>query len=409
MGNTLVVGIMTQGKRIKIPNRDGYIKIESEEQDILDSQPVQRLRRIRQLGMTNMVYPGATHTRFEHSIGVMDLAGRLADSIGLSDAECRKYRIAGLLHDTGHSPFSHTLERLDGNKTPDHEEISCQKVDKLKGKFPEGVSARGVKQAIRGNDQYNIVAGAVDADRLDYLERDAQNVGLNQGDIDHASILQFAKHGEIQGGESAVVFDEKAIPALNSFFTSRISMLNSAYRHPVANAYERMIEEASYELARDSVYDLEEEDLREMDDYQLHAVLTDHEGRAGELYDRIENRNHYALIADLNCDNVDKSVLTDAIKNKDKRQVEENLNEYISDKNDVLIQFPSIPKSVEERERVYVNVNNDLREFKNISYFRKAVYDEEWRAAQINVYLKNSREEEQITPDIIKRAMEIPA
>ena len=88
----------------------GFISYSREEARLIDSSPLQRLRGVKQLALTSLVYPGATHTRFEHSLGVMHVAGRAAEQVGLSGPERRLVRLAALLHDIGHLPLSHAGE-----------------------------------------------------------------------------------------------------------------------------------------------------------------------------------------------------------------------------------------------------------------------------------------------------------
>ena len=92
----------------------GSISIDPLEWQIIRSRPVQRLKGIKQLGLVEAVYPGANHTRFEHSLGTMHMAGRMAEHLGLSSEEVRKVRLAGLLHDLGHSALSHAVEGVLG-------------------------------------------------------------------------------------------------------------------------------------------------------------------------------------------------------------------------------------------------------------------------------------------------------
>ena len=156
----------------------GYIKLNDDEKKLLDSPQVQRLRRIRQLGLSSQVYPGATHTRFQHSLGVMSLAGRFADSLNLDEDKKQEIRTAGLLHDTGHGPFSHASENVAEKRDIDHEDISCNVVDQLSGKINSDTDR--VKKIIKGELEIGqTVAGDIDADRIDYLMRDAHNSGLN--------------------------------------------------------------------------------------------------------------------------------------------------------------------------------------------------------------------------------------
>jgi HD superfamily phosphohydrolases len=402
---------MSDESRMKIPCRSRYVEIDSREAKILDSEPVQRLRRIRQLAMTHLVYPGATHTRFEHSIGVMDLAGRLAESLGLNDEEYDKYRLAGLLHDTGHSPFSHALEEISGDNSLDHEERSCRKVDDLADKLPEGVTAEGVKEAIRGNDTHNIIAGAVDADRLDYLERDAQNVGLNQGDIDHASLIQFAEEADPLGDGDTLVFDQKAVPALNSFFTARISMFNSVYRHPAVTRFERILLEAASELVENEECDVTRETIHEMDEHTLGTALRSSQGRAGELYQKLIGReeNPYPSVTSLNLDknDIDRSRVRETIPDVSKGAVEQQLQEVLGGSSDVLVHLPTLPKPVKEKDDVYVSGDDDIVTFQSVSNFREAVLDEEWRATRVSVYMKKPEKNEQISSTDIREAIDL--
>jgi HD superfamily phosphohydrolase len=115
----------------------GAIQIDELERHLISSRPVQRLKGIKQLGLVETVYPGASHSRFEHSIGTMYMAGRMAEHLGLSGEEVRKVRLAGLLHDLGHSALSHAVEgvlsrnpdiqpKLEGRRVSRHEEFTRQ-------------------------------------------------------------------------------------------------------------------------------------------------------------------------------------------------------------------------------------------------------------------------------------------
>ena len=102
---------MSSGLEIRDPIH-GFIYREPHEQEIVDSSTFQRLRRLRQLALANLVYPGANHTRFDHSLGAFHVAGRLAQRFGLDATETRLIRLAALLHDIGHAPFSHVSEPI---------------------------------------------------------------------------------------------------------------------------------------------------------------------------------------------------------------------------------------------------------------------------------------------------------
>ena len=149
----------------------GNIPVSDSEKRLIDTEVVQRLRRVRQVSLSSLVFPGATHTRFSHSLGVMHLAGELADSLGISDSAYRTVRIAGLLHDIGHGPFSHASGDVAESFGRTHEERSCELIrDELADIIPEEVEIGRIEEYIHGDATVNIVAGEIDADRMDYLD-----------------------------------------------------------------------------------------------------------------------------------------------------------------------------------------------------------------------------------------------
>jgi HD superfamily phosphohydrolase len=177
----------------------GYVYITEAEKEIIDSYPVQRLRRLRQLAGAEYVYPGANHTRFEHSIGVMYLAGKVAENPNISqiisEEEAEAVRIAGLLHDVGHGPFSHVFEHLltkKLNKT--HEDITAWiiKYSELKdllgglGYKAEDIAELAVGSlAVRGKAFLNqIIRSSIDVDKLDFVVRDTYHTGAEYGFVD---------------------------------------------------------------------------------------------------------------------------------------------------------------------------------------------------------------------------------
>ena len=151
----------------------GDLHLNDFELEILDTVEMQRLRRIKQLGFTNLIYPGANHTRFEHSIGTLFLADKLAKRLGFDSEIQQLLRICGLLHDIGHAPFSHVTERALKHK---HETVTKQIIknssitDKLSQKFDPKL----VMNIVDGKTSYGkIISGDLDVDRMDYLKRDS--------------------------------------------------------------------------------------------------------------------------------------------------------------------------------------------------------------------------------------------
>ncbi|MEM2947780.1 MAG: HD domain-containing protein, partial [Candidatus Bathyarchaeia archaeon] len=229
----------------------GYVYITEKEKEIIDSYPVQRLRRLRQLAGSEYVYPGANHTRFEHSIGVMYLAGKVTENPNISQLisqeEAEAVRIAGLLHDVGHGPFSHIFEHLltkKLNKT--HEDITAWiiKNGELKDALANcGYKAEDIAElavgtlSIRGKAFLNqIIRSSIDVDKLDFVVRDTYHTGAEYGFVD---VFRLIHTFDVLDGNLAV--DMGALSTLESFIIARIESFKSIYFHRVGRAAQIML------------------------------------------------------------------------------------------------------------------------------------------------------------------------
>ena len=263
----------------------GYVYITEGEKEITDSFPVQRLRRLRQLAGAEYVYPGANHTRFEHSIGVMYLAGRVVENPNvsqcMSEDEAEMVRIAALLHDVGHGPFSHIFEHLlDKELGKTHEDMTLWVIEngELKdilnrigynhkeiGKLAIGTLHKPKKAFL---DQ--IVSSAVDVDKLDFIVRDTFHTGAEYGYID---IFRLIHALDVLNENLAV--DLGALSALEYFIIARIESFKSIYFHRVGRAAQIMLamamEKADEELGL-TRFKTPEEYLA-MDDYTVWTML----------------------------------------------------------------------------------------------------------------------------------------
>jgi HD superfamily phosphohydrolase len=177
------------------------IRIDAAALRLVDSAPFQRLRYVRQLGLAHLVYPGATHTRFEHALGTHHLAritlqmlGERGALDGIDPAECALVRAAALLHDIGHYPFSHALEEIGA---PHHEEVARPLVtggelgELLRRSLGEAAPER-IMELIRGKSEsplQGLISGSIDLDKIDYLKRDAFMCGVPYGEIDVDRLL----------------------------------------------------------------------------------------------------------------------------------------------------------------------------------------------------------------------------
>ncbi|MGH7466521.1 MAG: HD domain-containing protein [Longimicrobiales bacterium] len=273
---------------------------------IVDSAVFQRLRYIRQLGLAHLVYPGATHTRFDHAIGVYHLAQRTVGALHqrgdlrrVPEAEARLIPLAALLHDIGHYPFSHALEELDEGSIPGHHET-------LVGHFlaDPGVTqalldvaadaAPRIEQLIRGASDcvlQGLVSGSLDLDKIEYLKRDARFCGVPYGDVDvdrllHSLLVVEDPHK----GKLEVGVHEKGMAALESLLFAKYQMFRNVYWHHAVRAatvmYKRIVLDALEQQLIQS-----DELIGQTDEGLLHLLAArDHDRSSGRAADKHDER-----------------------------------------------------------------------------------------------------------------------
>lgn len=209
--------------------------------DLIQDRRFQRLRRIQQLGLSNLVYPSAVHTRFQHTLGAVHLMGLALDvlrskGIDISDAEKQAATIAILLHDIGHGPFSHALEHV---LVPmHHEQLSLLLMEQLNreygGKLEMAMAI--FKDTYPKHYLHQLVSGQLDVDRLDYLNRDSFFTGVAEGVIGYDRILKML---HVKDGQLAV--EAKGIYSIEKFIISRRLMYWQVYLHKTVVAAEQML------------------------------------------------------------------------------------------------------------------------------------------------------------------------
>ena len=263
----------------------GYVYVTEAEKQLIDSYPVQRLHRLRQLAGSEYVYTGANHTRFEHCIGVMHLAGKVTENQNisqyLSEDEIQIVRMASLLHDVGHGPFSHVFEHLLVkflNKT--HEDMTKWIIQKSElkdiikglGYDPNDVGKLAVGELGRKGKAFldQIIQSSVDVDKLDFVVRDTYHTGAEYGYVDIFRLIHML---DILGENIAV--DVGALSALESFVLARLESFRSIYFHRVGRAAQIMLASAMEE-AKDELglvnFDTPEDYLA-LDDYTVWTML----------------------------------------------------------------------------------------------------------------------------------------
>jgi uncharacterized protein len=236
------------------------IRVDSLALELVDTPVFQRLRYVRQLGLAYLVYPGATHTRFEHALGAYHLC-RIAIGLlrerGIADVpeeECTITTIAALLHDVGHYPFSHALEEIGATH---HEEVATALVTTgpvaaiLRSRIGENAPER-IIALIRGEAEsplQGLVSGSLDLDKIEYLKRDAHMCGVAYGEIDVDRLINsMVLVGDPVTGLQSVGVAEKGLSALESLLFAKYQMYRNVYwHHAVRSAtamYKRVVEDA---------------------------------------------------------------------------------------------------------------------------------------------------------------------
>ncbi len=260
----------------------GYVTFDDDDKELIDTPEVQRLRRILQLAAAYVAYPGATHTRFEHSIGVMHMATLMGESVrsnGISTDDIKKMRFSGLLHDLGHGPFSHSFEYALKRKADlNHEIITSELIRHTE--IADKISSLGFKpeeiaDSVQGRDRLisSFVAGQVDADKIDFLLRDSLHAGVDYGRFDWQRLIRsFHVDGE------NVYVSTNSLYALESFLIARFQMFRAVYYHKTVRAADLMLERAIFELW--DYLDIDTIDPRnkpesylDLDDYVLYSKL----------------------------------------------------------------------------------------------------------------------------------------
>ena len=227
-----------------------FIRVYHHELPLIDHPIFQRLRRIRQLSGAHLTYPAAQHTRFEHSLGVMHIAGQAGHSLNekgfLKSDDIQVLRLAALLHDIGHGPFSHLYEEIIQKKKMSHEDFGKQII--LKSEIGDIISKNGfdkkfITKIAFGNSKFQylneIVSGALSADMMDYLLRDGYFTGAEHAKVDHKRITQ-----SLNVHRKKLALERSALYSFESMMHSRYQMFKAVYFHKTVRAAEVMLLEA---------------------------------------------------------------------------------------------------------------------------------------------------------------------
>ena len=315
----------------------GFITLSQKEVNLINTRAFQRLRRIRQLAMAFLVYPGTMHTRFDHSIGVMHIAGRICDKLKqrseITNEDCERVRLAALLHDIGHGPFSHVSEHLldkhanraNGESTPEkkkiHERVTVDIVenDEEICDILSDEERQFVVDMIQGTPtrdfRRDIVSSDLDADKMDYLLRDSYFAGVKYGIFDLEKIIEsFRVHHK--GIESDLVISDEGIHALEQLLLAKHHMTQQVYHHRVRSISDAMIirgigiaiREGNQELKKLYQYNKTREFINNYMEYHDERLIDSlrrcSQEKARNMFDRIYERRLFKMIGELSLNNI---------------------------------------------------------------------------------------------------------
>jgi HD superfamily phosphohydrolase len=318
---------MMNSRRIRDPIH-GFISLNDRECQIVDTPLFQRLRSIRQLAMASLVYPGALHTRFDHTLGVFSVAQRLCQSLHVDEDMTPLIRFAALLHDLGHGPFSHVSESILDSLSPPALGEAAGKKDKIHEVITQKIIrehpdlrslsdperekiANLLKSGLDHRLHREIVSGPLDADKQDYLLRDSHFCGVSYGLYDLAQLHETLSVGE-EDGEKVMMVDQNGVHALEQFVLAKYYLTTQVYRHKVRLITDTMLTRAiELGVRQDQIGFLRDlytysdtpeylKNYLSWDDRRLTVALLDpshQDTLAGQFFQRLANRRLLKRVA----------------------------------------------------------------------------------------------------------------
>jgi len=368
----------------------GYVEVEEFALALLDSPALQRLRYIKQLGFSYLVYPGANHTRFEHSLGTMFLADVVCRRFGLSESERTLVVAAALLHDIGHGPFSHASEPLmEEFLHRTHDDIEIIVEDKVGSQLRSlDIDPDELCAIVKGKHPLSeIIHGDLDVDRMDYLLRDAYYTGAPYGSVDAQRLIRHL----IQTPEGTVL-DENGVNAAESLLIARTLMRPSVYYHHVSRIGETMFQLAVLEHLRGAPV-AEAQKILSMDDPGcMHALQNSKNPVARDLAARLYERRLYKRALSVGGDQVNVMAFQNGMPIEKCRDFATRIAELVHiQPHEVLVDIPSVPSEMSLGVRVKNrNTVVDFEEFSPRVRTLNATRREQWR---LGVYTISGQQE----------------
>lgn len=355
----------------------GFITISEPFKSLIETEQFQRLRNIKQLGQTNIVYASANHTRFEHSIGAYYLAQKVAENINLEFKN--EFIAAALLHDIGHYPFSHSIEkavRAINNKGHEDQGVDIIRNTNIADIIKNaGMDIDLICNYIEGRGRYaSLISGPIDVDRMDYLRRDSYYTGVAYGIIESDVIIN---NYSIRGGEH--IADIKYLPAFESILISRYLMYTMVYMHHRTIIANTMLRSAFTEALEGGEFKIEQ--LIEFDDIDLVSKFRSSKSAAKKLVDAIHKRNLYREAIIFNKDDFEDA--GSVISYEKVQTIEAAIAEKLKiEKSEILINILGFPMS----NKSMILISPTMKKLEDISPIVSSLNLAEWNHWFVGVY-----------------------
>ena len=353
-----------------------YIDLDELESSLVDTEPYQRLRWIKQLGSANLVYPGANHTRLEHSIGVSHLAKQMAIQSEVPDDEIHLVSIAGLLHDLGHSPYSHLADELPFGK--DHVEVTQDIVNdsQISDIFhKQGIETNEICDLIKGNHKYgSLISGDIDGDRLDYLIRDSHYTGVKTG-VDTGRLIT-----KMSFSNNELVIGESSLPVVETFLTSRSIMFPTVYFHPFSRGAELMLARATKSAINGSHFSYDE--FISYTDHKFLSELNLAGGLSKKLVNNFEKRHIIKRAVSITKDKTEEMGITKS----DIEALETSIAHKLDiDSSEIFMDLPPL-KVVPAMKVKILKEDGTLDYASNMSTITKSLYEAQFDHWRCRIY-----------------------
>ncbi|MDO5849112.1 MAG: HD domain-containing protein [Methanobrevibacter sp.] len=362
----------------------GDISFNEFETNLMDQPSFQRLRRIKQLGLINLIFPGANHTRFEHSIGTMYLASRLSEELELEEDDVGLVKTAALLHDLGHGPFSHVSE---GVLSFPHEELTKYviKNTSIRDVLEEKYDVNKIIEIINGEGSLGpIVSGELDVDRMDYLLRDSHYTGVAYGVIDYERLISNLKL------EKTLTLDLKGVQAAEGALVSRYFMYPSVYQHHTTRIVNSMFRRILKRLIDNNT--INEKEIYKYDDTDIISICRQSDGFIKDIITRLDNRNFFKRAFTMRLENFKNPEKIYKITQDQLRKAEEEIAEYYNlDKDYVILNIAEYPRFDEMKTQV--SVDKKLYPLNEISNIIGALSKARFNIPDISLYVPKEDKE----------------